>query len=232
MSSVLISAEDIKKSFYHGISESKNIVLTGCSLTINSGESVGLTGPSGCGKSTFGRIFAGLEKPDNGLIRYKDEVISQAGRHGKHIFRRKIQILFQDPGGTFNPVRSLGSSFKQVIRMPGINLPDGGIAAVLHEVGLHCEILSRFPQEISGGQAQRLALARILLVKPELIILDEPSSALDLSVQAQILHLLKKIRIKENISYLFISHDQEVLRFMCDRITRMESGKIIPVESQ
>ena len=229
MSSVLISAEDLIKSYYHGLSGSKNIVLTGSSLTINSGETVGLTGPSGCGKSTFGRILAGLENPDNGLIRYKSEVFSRDGQQYKCISRRKIQILFQDPGGTFNPVRSLGSSLEQVIRMPGIYLPNGGIAAVLHEVGLHGEILSRFPQEISGGQAQRLALARILLVKPELIILDEPSSALDLSVQAQILHLLKKIRIKENISYLFISHDQEVLRFMCDRITSMESGKIISV---
>jgi peptide/nickel transport system ATP-binding protein len=228
MSSVLISANDVKKSFFNGFSGIKRTVLTGCSLTINTGEIVGLTGPSGCGKTTFGRILAGLEKPDTGSIRYKDEKFSKAGLNGNHITRRKIQILFQDPGGTFNPVRSLHSSLDRVIRMPGVILPEGGISSVLEEVGLHEEILSRFPHEISGGQAQRLALARILLVKPELIILDEPTSALDLSVQAQILHLLRMIKRRENISYLFISHDLEVLRFMCDRITRILSGKIVP----
>jgi peptide/nickel transport system ATP-binding protein len=230
MSSVLISADDIKKSYYNGLSGSKQIVLNGCSLTINPGETIGLTGPSGCGKSTLGRIIAGLEKPDAGSIRYKNEDLSKAGWNYKQIIRRKIQILFQDPGGTFNPVRSLGSSLEQVVRMPRVLLPEGGIPSVLDEVGLHCEILSRFPHEISGGQVQRLALARILLVMPELIILDEPTSALDLSVQAQILHLLKIIKKRENISYLLISHDHEVLRFMCDRIIKMESGKVIPAD--
>lgn len=220
MSSILISGEGIKKSYRNSFSGDINIVLNDCSLSIMKGETVGLSGPSGCGKSTFGRILAGLEKPDSGQIHYNGKKTSK--------IRNNIQILFQDPGGTFNPVRTLESSIEQVVRMPGVGLPEGGIESVLHKVGLHGEILSRFPHEISGGQAQRLALARILLVNPQLIILDEPTSALDISVQAQILHLLKKIKTETNISYLFISHDNEVLTFMSDRLTRMDSGKIIP----
>nr|WP_319538705.1 dipeptide/oligopeptide/nickel ABC transporter ATP-binding protein [uncultured Methanospirillum sp.] len=228
MSSVLISALNITKSYSHRYSGSKKIVLSGCSLSIYPGETVGLTGPSGCGKSTFGRILAGLDKPDTGSIQYRDEDILTATWNCNHDNRRKIQVLFQDPGGSFNPVRTLKSSFEFLFRLPGVVVPEGEFLSILDDVGLHGEILSRFPNEISGGQAQRLALARILLVKPELIILDEPTSALDLSVQAQILHLLKTIKKARNISYLFISHDLEVLQFMCERITRIESGQIVP----
>lgn len=228
MSSVLITAQNISKSYSTSNTGSRQVVLNGCSLTIHPGEIVGLTGPSGSGKSTFGRILAGLDKPDSGLIQYRDTTLSPTGWNGDHHIRRKIQVLFQDPGGTFNPVKTLNSSFTQVIRLPGVVIPEGNLSGILDDLGLHKEILSRFPHEISGGQAQRLALARILLVNPELIILDEPTSALDLSVQAQILHLLKNVKEKRNIAYLFISHDFEVLQFMCDRITKIESGKIIP----
>jgi len=228
MSSILITAQNITKSYSTSYSGSRQIVLNGCSLTIKPGEIVGLMGPSGSGKSTLGRIIASLDKPDSGVLQYKNKnLLNTGGNYDQHI-RRKIQVLFQDPGGTFNPVKTLKSSFMDVFRLPGVTIPDGGISSILNNIGLHEEILSRFPHEISGGQAQRLALARILLVNPELIVLDEPTSALDLSVQAQILHLLKKIKTTKNISYLFISHDLEVLQFMCDRITKIESGRIIP----
>lgn len=232
MSSVLITAEEIHKTYSGGFSRIRDVVLDGCSLTINAGETVGLTGPSGCGKSTLARILAGLEKPDSGTVRYQGIEITRRGGREWQTIRRKIQILFQDPGGTFNPVRQLGASLEMVGTLPGVSFYPDDLAEVLDEVGLHTEILSRYPHEISGGQAQRLALARILLVKPELVILDEPTSALDLSVQAQILHLLKAVKVREPISYLFISHDREVLKFMSDRIMRMDNGVIIPDDQE
>jgi peptide/nickel transport system ATP-binding protein len=230
MSSVLITVKDITKSYSSGYSGTRHKVLSKCSLTIHQGEVVGLIGPSGSGKSTFGRILSGLDKSDSGSIQYRDKSLTYTMWSRDYSIRRKIQVLFQDPGGTFNPVKTLNYSFLQVLKLPGVTLPDGGITSVLEDIGLHEEILSRFPHEISGGQAQRLALARILLVNPDLIILDEPTSALDLSVQAQILHLLKQVKEKRNISYLFISHDEEVLQFMCDRIVKMESGTIVPYQ--
>jgi ABC-type oligopeptide transport system, ATPase component len=114
----------------------------------------------------------------------------------------------------------------RLINLPGVPLPEHGFSEILHEVGLHEEILSRYPHEISGGQAQRLALARILLTKPELIILDEPTSGLDISVQAQILRLLKEVKKREKMSYIIISHDPDVLSFMSDRIYSMENGAL------
>lgn len=233
MSPVLIELQNVSKSYQAGIGGAIHQVLSDCSITINKGESVGLIGESGSGKSTLGRILAGLEYPDSGSIRYCGEDINSHNRTTKRSFRRSVQILFQDPGGAFHPMRTIEESLKQVIHLYKDLQQDldETIRSSLCNVGLHPEVLSRFPEQISGGQAQRLALARILLVNPQLIILDEPTSGLDISVQAQILHLLKEIQRSSGVSYLLISHDPEVVGFMCSRFYGLNGGKLESLKS-
>jgi len=226
MSSVLIEAKNVSKRYRSGLTGEWQHILTNVSMAVYDGETVGICGPSGCGKRTLSRILAGLEEPDEGEIWFRTILLSSADNRIRKEIRRKIQILFQDPGGSFNPVRKLSASMNRLINLPGVPLPEHGFSEILHEVGLHEEILSRYPHEISGGQAQRLALARILLTKPELIILDEPTSGLDISVQAQILRLLKEVKKREKMSYIIISHDPDVLSFMSDRIYSMENGAL------
>lgn len=226
MSSVLLEARNIQKTYRKGLLGKTHKILDSCSFTLQEGETLGLCGPSGCGKSTLGRLLAGLEHPDSGQIFFHGKNIFTADKITKKRIRQKIQILFQDPQGTFHPVKKLGTSLHRVVDLYDLHLSESDMTTILSTVGLHPEILNRYPQEISGGQAQRLALARILLLKPEFIILDEPTSGLDISVQAQILHLLKDLKKKEKISYLFISHDRNVLSFMSDRIVYMTDGKL------
>jgi ABC-type dipeptide/oligopeptide/nickel transport system ATPase subunit len=198
MSSVLIEGKNIYKGYRNGLIGRKQIILHDCSIRVYTGETVGICGSSGSGKSTLGRILAGLEMPDHGEVLFEGVNLFHATQNTKKTTRRKIQVLFQDPGGSFNPVRKLEDSMKRVLMLSGVTKPREEIDDVLRKVGLHAEILSRYPHEISGGQAQRLALARILITRPELIILDEPTSGLDVSVQAQILWLLKALKMKEH----------------------------------
>ncbi|HOJ97496.1 MAG TPA: dipeptide/oligopeptide/nickel ABC transporter ATP-binding protein [Methanospirillum sp.] len=230
MSSVLLEARDIQKTYRKGLFETTHKILDLCSFTLQEGETLGLCGPSGCGKSTLARLLAGLEHPDSGQILFHGKNIFTEDNLTKKKIRQKIQILFQDPQGTFNPVKKIGTSFDRVASLYNMQLAGSDMTTLLTTVGLHPEILNRYPHEISGGQAQRLAFARILLLKPELLILDEPTSGLDISVQAQILHLLKDLKKKEKISYLFISHDREVLSFMSDRLIFLKDGHIFQDE--
>jgi len=226
MSSVLIEAKNVSKRYRNGLAGEWQQILPNVSMMVHDGETVGICGRCGCGKSTLSRILAGLEEPDKGEIWFRTILLSSVDNKIRKEMRRKIQILFQDPGSSFNPVRKLNVSMNRLINLPGVTLPRQGFSEILHKVGLHEEILSRYPHEISGGQAQRLALARILLTKPELIILDEPTSGLDISVQAQILRLLKEVKKREKMSYIIISHDPDVLSFMSDRIYSMENGAL------
>lgn len=226
MSPVLLAAHGIYKKYRSGLFSSTHNILDSCSFTLHEGETLGLCGPSGSGKSTLARLLAGLEHPDSGQILFHGKDIFSSDKKTRRRLRKSIQILFQDPQGTFNPARKLADSLHRVVKLNELNLPESCISEALSTVGLHIEILNRYPQEISGGQAQRLALARILLLKPEFLILDEPTSGLDISVQAQILHLLKALKNKEKISYLFISHDKDVLAFMSDRIMTMKNGHL------
>jgi len=226
MSSVLIKGKNIYKEYRSGLTGLKHTILNNCSIIVYTGETVGICGPSGSGKTTLGRILACLEEPDSGEIWFQGVNLTLTSQRIKNEIRKKIQVLFQDPGGTFNPVRKLEVTMNRLLQLPGVTLPKGGWEEVLHDVGLQTEILARYPHEISGGQAQRLALARILLVKPELIILDEPTSGLDISVQAQILRLLKDIKKRDLMTYIIISHDKDVLSFMSDRILNLENGTL------
>lgn len=202
------------------------MVIDTCSLTIKPGEVIGLIGDSGSGKSTLGRIIAGLERPVKGRVLYKSADIWQMDSSNHSLFRRDVQMLFQDPGGSFNPIHSIKRSFDAVFSLLTISNYDLILSNALKQVGLHEEILTRYPHQISGGQAQRLALARILLLNPSLLILDEPTSGLDISVQAHILHLLKELIRSNAISCIFISHDHEVVSFMTDRILSINNGEL------
>lgn len=187
-----------------------------------------MTGPSGEGKSTLGRVIAGIEKPTYGTVYYEGSSLSEMKKTKYMAFRRKVQIMFQDPTGAFNPRKRIGSSVFDVLKL--LKIPNIEHASKTKEmlitIGLSEEVLSRYPSQLSGGQLQRLAIGRILLLEPEYIILDEPTSALDVSVQAQILHMLKNVQTKKNIGYILISHDQAVIRFMSDTCGLLESGQL------
>lgn len=198
-------------------------VLKELSLQLAAGETVGLVGPSGCGKSTFARLLAGLEKPDSGTILYLGKDIFAMPRGEWQDYRRNVQMIFQDPTGSFNPVHTIRQSLSMVLTHAGVPRQhrEKEMEKMLYHVGIHPEILGRYPDQISGGQAQRVAIARGLIMHPTVMILDEPTSALDVSVQAQILHLLKEVQNENDIAYVFISHDASVVEFMADRIVRV-----------
>ena len=194
------------------ISYGMNPALDDFSLSLSPGETVGLTGPSGSGKSTCARILAGLERSDTGSVRYAGKTLTRPGPG--------IQMIFQDPAGSFNPVLTIRQSLSAVLSLRRVPKSDhhAVLLAEFERAGLQTEILSRYPDQISGGQAQRVAIVRGMLVHPKVMILDEPTSALDVSVQAQILHLLKDIQKENGIAYVFISHDPSVVSFMADRV--------------
>ncbi|NGM19623.1 ABC transporter ATP-binding protein [Roseomonas stagni] len=200
------------------------------SFTINPGEAFGLVGESGCGKSTAARALLRLIEPDGGSVRWKGEDVLAARGPALKALRRRMQIVFQDPYSSLDPRQSIGSALMEPMQVHGI--ATGAEArrragALLEEVGLPAAALDRFPHEFSGGQRQRIGIARALTVEPELIVADEPVSALDVSVQAQVLLLLKELRERRGLSFLFVSHDLSVIRWFCDRVAVMYLGRIV-----
>ena len=201
------------------------------SLEIGKGEAVGIVGESGSGKSTLGNIIGGLEKPTDGTVFYHDNDISQLRGEDFQSFRRSVQYIFQDPKGAMNPYFTLRRVLLEPLR---INFPKDGrkelemrIAEMVKMVNLPLSILDSHPWEVSGGEAQRIAIARAILLKPEVIIADECVSALDLSIQAEVMNLLRRIRKETCTSFLFISHDLSLVRYFCDRVYVMRYGRIV-----
>ncbi|MFW5747744.1 MAG: ATP-binding cassette domain-containing protein, partial [bacterium] len=173
------------------------------------------------GKTTLGKILAGILEPTGGQVLYEGRDIFSLNREERRNYIQNVQMMFQNPEGALNPMKRIERQFFDVCRLTGSASRAESAertARALEQVGLSKEILCRLPSELSGGQNQRVALGRILLLDPKIIILDEPTSALDVSVQAQILHLLKRLQHERRLSYIFISHDPEVVDFMCDRI--------------
>jgi peptide/nickel transport system ATP-binding protein len=205
-------------------------VIADIDLCLSRGESVGLVGESGSGKTTLARIMAGLSAPDEGRLLWRGRLLDALSAADAAVFRREIQYVFQDPIGALNPRHRIARIFDLSLR--GLtDLDRSGrrarIAEVAEQVGLERALLGRFPHQLSGGQAQRVGVARALLGRPRLLILDEPVSALDVSLQAQLLNLLARLRAQQDLAYLFISHDIAVVERLCESILVMHDGRIV-----
>lgn len=222
----MLEAVEVSKKYWDRSSGRQYDVLQSCSLQIAAGEAVGLMGPSGCGKSTLARVLLRLLPTDSGRIIFQTKDVTQLSQKQLKPFRQQVQFISQRPESFFDPLLQLGASLREPLHI--FDLPDSSeiIEAALATVKLSPALLDRYPHQVSGGEVQRLSIARALLLKPKLLILDEPTSMLDISVQAQILQLLKNIRRQEQMAFLFISHDKAVINYMCDRQLYMQEGRI------
>ncbi len=231
----MVEVYDLRKYFQAGGIFRKNYVkaVDGVSFTIMKGETLGLVGESGCGKTTTGRLILKLIPPTSGKIFFDGEDVTKLKGKKLKAFRRRANIVFQDPYTSLDPRMTVFDTIIEPLRTHGIEVPDPEdfVIKLLYEVGLNETHLYRYPHEFSGGQRQRIAIARVLALRPQFIVLDEPTSALDVSVQAQILNMLKDLQKKYNLTYLFISHNLGVVKYMSDRVAVMYMGKIVEIAS-
>lgn len=230
----LISLQDLKVHFKIGgglFKETKHVkAVDGVSLDIQKGETLGLVGESGCGKSTLGKAILRLNEPTGGKIIYKNKDLASASAAEMREQRKNLQMIFQDPYASLNPRMTVGQIIGEPIRT--FNLSNGGnveakVQDLMETVGLSRRFTKRYPHEFSGGQRQRIGIARALAVDPEFIVADEPISALDVSIQAQIMNLMENLQAEKNLTYLFISHDLRAVRHLADRVAVMYLGKIV-----
>jgi peptide/nickel transport system ATP-binding protein len=201
------------------------------SLSLAEGQTLGVVGESGCGKSTLARCIVRLLEPTSGTLSFAEQDITHLGRRRLQPFRREVQLVFQDPVSSLNPRKRVGQIVEAPLRLNGTGRAErqARVRELLERVGLNPEHVNRFPHEFSGGQRQRIGVARALAVNPRLIVLDEPVSALDVSIQAQVINLLHDLQEEFHLSYVFIAHDLSVVRHVSDQIAVMYLGKLMEV---
>jgi peptide/nickel transport system ATP-binding protein len=225
----LLDAVDLVKHFP---AQSKAVVhaVDGVSLTVRRGETVGIVGESGCGKSTLGRLLVRLLDPTSGTLRFRGDDITTLSPHDLRPYRRELQMIFQDPYASLNPRRRVGQIIADPLEIHGVGDRDSvkqRVNELLEVVGLSPHHVNRFPHEFSGGQRQRVGVARALALNPQLIVADEPVSALDVSIQAQVVNLLDDLQDEFNLTYVFIAHDLGVVHHVSDRIAVMYLGVVV-----
>jgi len=229
----LLAVEAVRKVYQPRKREAEVVALDDVSISLDSGECLGLVGESGSGKSTLARLILALEAPSAGTISYRGEDLAKLSAASLLRLREKMQIVFQDPHASLNPRMTVHDIVSEPLVIHQRHRPMSSrtrldrVVDLLTTVGLKREHLWRFPHEFSGGQRQRICIARALALEPEFLILDEPTSALDVSVQAQVLNMLQELQQRLKLTYLFISHDLGVIRYMADRVTVMQHGRIV-----
>jgi peptide/nickel transport system ATP-binding protein len=248
MTEPLLEVRDLTKYFFEQDSLLDRLLgedpvaikaVDGVSFDVDRGETLGLVGESGCGKSTAGETLLRLQEPTDGAVRFDGENVFEMGSAALTEFRRKASIVFQDPFSSLDPRMTIGETVKQPLDVHGWPDDASGSAArerrtervrdLLERVGLSGDQFDRYPHEFSGGQLQRIGIARALALDPEFVVLDEPTSALDVSVQAQVLNLLEELQSEFGLTYLLISHDLSVIRHICDRVAVMYLGELVEV---
>jgi oligopeptide/dipeptide ABC transporter ATP-binding protein len=234
-SSALLEVTDLKKYYpvHRGVFSRAQAwvrAVDGVSFTLERGETLGLVGESGCGKTTVGKTILRLTEPTGGTISLDGSVLNDMGRDDLRRARRRIQIIFQDPISSLDPRMTVGGSVGEPLKVHGIAAGrelQHIVAQLLDRVGFPAAAINRYPHEFSGGQRQRIGIARALALKPDLLVCDEPVSALDVSIQAQIINLLEDLQEEMGLAYLFISHDLRVVEHISDRVAVMYVGKFI-----
>lgn len=232
MSDPIVSIQQLVKEYpvRGGAPGATLMALDTVDLTVERGEIIGIMGESGCGKSTLAKVLLRLELPTSGMVTVDSENIAQLDKHQAKRYPRKVQMVFQDPYGALAPRMNVRTALEEPLRIHKIGDKQQRRAKVdelLALVGLDNSLASRYPHQLSGGQRQRVNIARALALDPEILVLDEPVSALDVSVQAQVLNLLRDVQQRLGVTYLFISHDLRVVRYLCDRVGVMYLGSIV-----
>ena len=227
----MFEMHDVDKIFYQGqILRRKQRVVQGITFSLAPGETLGLIGPSGAGKSTIGKLAVGLLDPSKGRLTFEGRDITHANRQTARLLKTKMQIIFQDPQASLHPRKKIGSLIREPLRLHRITTRGEEPAMVkrmLSQVGLNQDILDRYPAEVSGGEKQRIVIARVMALRPRFVVLDEPTSMLDVSVQANILHLLMTLQRQWDMAYLYISHDMRLVTRLCQRLAVVVEGRIV-----
>ncbi len=229
----VLRVEDVSLVFRgrSGFRRTSFIALDGVSLTVEAGRTLGLVGESGSGKTTLLKTIMGIYRPTSGRISSRGVALSELSERARRPLRSDIQIVYQDPFSALNPTMTISEIVAEPLRIAG-RYSRSAVEAALDMVGIPLSASSRRPRSFSGGQRQRIGIARALVLRPSLVVLDEPVSALDVSIQAQILNLLKDLQQSTGVSYLFVAHDLSVVRFMSDEIAVMRRGQIVEINDK